>query len=160
MTIREINNQDNDQIAIIIRKVITEMKAPKTGTAFADPELDLLSFAFEGPRSKYFILENNGSILGGAGINPLNDYDSSFCELQKMYFAPEARGRGLGTKMIAKCLEYAKDFGFEACYLETMPYMDAARALYAKNGFEIIDKPLGNTGHYSCTVYMLKNLKN
>ena len=80
-------------------------------------------------------------------------------EIQKMYFAPQARGRGLGSKMISKCLEKAKDLGFETCYLETMPYMDAARVLYAKNGFEAIEKSMGDTGHYSCSVYMTKALK-
>ncbi|MDA9685361.1 GNAT family N-acetyltransferase [Flavobacteriaceae bacterium] len=157
MIIREINNQDNDQIAIIIRKVIIEMKAPKTGTAFADPELDLLSFAFEGPRSKYFILENNGSILGGAGINSLNDYDSSFCELQKMYFLPEARGQGLGEIMMDKCLFHAIENNFKSCYIETMSFMKAAQKLYLKKGFKFINKPLGNTGHKNCNIWMLKH---
>jgi putative acetyltransferase len=156
MTIREINSQDNDQIAIIIRKVIIEMKAPKTGTAFGDPELDSLSLAFEGPRSKYFILENKKSILGGAGINPLNGYDSSVCELQKMYFLPEARGKGFGEIMIDKCLFHARENNFNSCYIETMSFMEAAQKLYLKKGFKYINEPLGNTGHKNCDVWMIK----
>jgi putative acetyltransferase len=39
-----------------------------------------------------------------------------------------------------------------------MPYMNAAQALYKKNGFISLDKPVGNTGHYSCNVWMLKDL--
>ena len=77
-----------------------------------------------------------------------------------MYFSPITRGKGIGQKLISRCLEKAKEFGFENCYLETMPYMHAAKALYAKNGFENIDKPMGNTGHYSCNVWMLKKLQN
>jgi len=65
MTIREIKTKDNSQIVAIIRKVITELKAPKMGTAFTDPELDFLSNAFKGIRSKYFIIEDNVKILGG-----------------------------------------------------------------------------------------------
>ena len=75
-----------------------------------------------------------------------------------MYFLPVARGKGLGTQLISKCLEKAKEFGFESCYLETMPYMEAARKLYTKNGFVNLDKPMGNTGHYSCNVWMLKKI--
>jgi putative acetyltransferase len=60
--------------------------------------------------------------------------------------------------LIETCLEKAKTIGFENCYLETMPYMDAAQALYKKNGFVNLDKPMGNTGHYSCPVWMLKKL--
>ena len=75
-----------------------------------------------------------------------------------MYFLEEARGRGIGTRMIQVCLDTAKTYGFEKCYLETMPYMKAAQELYKKNGFEYIKERMGDTGHYSCPVWMLKNL--
>ncbi len=44
------------------------------------------------------------------------------------------------------------------CYLETMPYMLDAQELYRKNGFVYINKPMGDTGHYSCPVWMTKEL--
>ena len=75
-----------------------------------------------------------------------------------MYFLPEARGRGLGASMMDVCLEKAKSFGFEKCYLETLPDMTDAAKLYAKSGFENLDGPLGDTGHYSCNVWMIKTL--
>jgi putative acetyltransferase len=75
-----------------------------------------------------------------------------------MYFLPIARGKGLGTALISKCLEKAKEFGFDSCYLETMPYMQAARKLYNKNGFLNLKEPIGNTGHYACNVWMLKKI--
>ena len=58
----------------------------------------------------------------------------------------------------AGILEKAKEFGFESCYLETMPYMMAAQKLYKRNGFTSLDKPVGNTGHYACNVWMLKKI--
>lgn len=54
------------------------------------------------------------------------------------------------------CLNRAKEYGYEKVYLETMPYMKAAQKLYMASGFEYIEKPMGNTGHYSCPVWMLK----
>jgi putative acetyltransferase len=36
--------------------------------------------------------------------------------------------------------------------------MEAASRLYRKNGFVNLEKPLGNTGHYSCNVWMIKEL--
>jgi putative acetyltransferase len=56
------------------------------------------------------------------------------------------------------CLQKAIEFGFESCYLETMPYMEDAQKLYRKVGFDYICSPLGNTGHTSCPVWMLKKL--
>ena len=41
----------------------------------------------------------------------------------------------------------------------SMPNMISAQKLYLKKGFEYIDKPMGNTGHTACPVWMLKDLK-
>jgi len=65
---------------------------------------------------------------------------------------------GLGTQMINLCIEKAKDFMFEKCYLETMTYMKAAQKLYLNNDFKYIDGPLGDTGHFSCPVHMIKEI--
>ena len=154
--IREIKPEDNEQIAKVIRSVLVEFGVPKVGTAYADKSLDIMASTYNKDKAAYYVIDKGGKIIGGAGVAQLDNYEGNVCELQKMYFMPEARGIGLGSAMMAKCLEKAKSFGFEKCYLETMPYMDDARKLYKKVGFEFLEKPLGNTGHYSCTVWMLK----
>ena len=156
--IREIQTQDELQIAAVIRQVLVEHEVPKVGTAYADPQLDFMFEAYNNPKSKYFVVENNGKIIGGAGISQLENTSENICELQKMYFLPEARGLGLGSLMIEKCLEQAIEFGFEKCYLETMPNMLDAQKLYKKMGFDYICSPMGSTGHTSCPVWMLKQL--
>jgi len=158
IVIREIKREDDSKIAKAIRSVLIEMGVPKVGTAYEDAALDCMTETYSQPTKTYFVVEDGDNILGGAGIAALDNYKGSVCELQKMYFMPQARGKGLGSKMMAKCLDFAKQVGFTQCYLETMPYMDDARELYKKTGFESIDKPMGNTGHYSCTVWMLKDL--
>ena len=156
--IREIQQDDNPKIAAAIRSVLIEMGVPKVGTAYEDTALDCMTETYEGSKKSYFVVAKGNTIFGGAGIAQLDNYEGNICELQKMYFMPEARGKGLGSQMMAKCLDFAKQAGFEKCYLETMPYMDDARKLYRKVGFKSIDGPMGNTGHYSCTVWMLKDL--
>jgi putative acetyltransferase len=158
IVIREIELEDNPKIAKAIRTVLIEMGVPKVGTAYEDKALDFMTETYNTINKTYFVVESGNEIIGGAGISPLDHYEGNVCELQKMYFMPEARGKGLGRKMMTKCLEFAKKVGFDQCYLETLPYMDDARKLYRKVGFESIDKPMGNTGHYSCTVWMLKDL--
>ena len=76
-----------------------------------------------------------------------------------MYFHKSIRGKGLGDRMIDKCLTFAIKSNFTKCYIETMPNMISAQKLYLKKGFEYIDKPIGNTGHTACPVWMLKDLK-
>ncbi|MAN59835.1 MAG: GNAT family N-acetyltransferase [Flavobacteriaceae bacterium] len=156
--IRPIEKKDNPHIAWVIRSVLEDFGVPKVGTAYADTALDCMFETYQKERSEYFVVEENGTIIGGGGIAQLDNYDGNVCELQKMYYLPVARGRGIGTTMIKRCLVKAREFGFEKCYLETMPYMEAAQKLYARNGFEYIDGPMGDTGHYSCPVHMLLTL--
>jgi len=158
IVIREIKSEDDAKIAKAIRAVLIEMGVPKVGTAYEDVALDCMTETYKNAKKVYFVVEKGDEIIGGSGISPLDNYKGNVCELQKMYFMPEARGKGLGSKMMTKCLEFAKQVGFDQCYLETMPYMDDARKLYKKVGFNFIDKPMGDTGHYSCSVWMLKDL--
>jgi len=157
-TIREIQPNDNQQIATTIRAVLIEYGVPKVGTAYEDKALDMMFETYNKPKSRYFVIIYNQTILGGAGIMQLENTIENICELQKMYFSPKARVKGLGTQMMQLCLDKAREFGFDKCYLETMPYMDDARKLYKKVGFVSLDSPLGDTGHYNCSKWMLKTL--
>ena len=158
MIIREIQPEDNNQIADVIRQVFISDDYPKTGTAFADSQLDFMFETYNKPKAIYFVVEENGKIIGGAGVSQLDNSEENICELQKMYFLQEARGKGIGFEMIQKCLQKAKEFGYEKCYLETLPEMLNAQKLYMKVGFEYLCEPLGGTGHTSCPVWMLKSL--
>lgn len=158
IVIRQIETQDNPKIAKTIRSVLIEMGVPKVGTAYEDTALDCMFETYDKQKKAYFVVENEGEIIGGAGISPLDNYEGNVCELQKMYFMPEARGKGFGSEMMAKCLAFAKQSCFDQCYLETMPYMSDAQKLYRKVGFQSLPEPMGDTGHYSCTVWMLKDL--
>lgn len=158
MVIRKIEKEDNAQIAKVIRAIFHELDAPKVGTAYADPILDSLYEVYQMPRSVYYVVENDGKVVGGCGIAPLENGEAAVCELQKMYFAPEIRGTGFAEKIIEKCLEFAKNQDFELCYIETLSFMTTAQKLYKRLGFENIDGPMGNTGHNSCEVWMTKKL--
>jgi len=156
--IREIQKKDNPQIANVIREVFISDDYPKTGTAFADKQLDFMFETYNKPRAVYFVVEADGKIVGGAGISQLENSTENICELQKMYFLQVARGKGLGLQMIEKCLVKATEFKYDKCYLETLPEMVVAQNLYQKVGFEYLCSPMGNTGHTTCPVWMIKHL--
>jgi len=158
MIIRKIKPADNPKIEQIIKSTILEFNLPMTGTAYEDSETKNMYQSYQGDREIYFILEDSGIVVGGGGIKSLKDNSAHVCELQKMYFAPEARGKGYGKLMFDKCIEAAKKMGYKQCYLETSTVLEAAIHIYQKNKFKHLDGPLGGTGHYSCGVWMLKDL--
>ena len=69
--IRSIQEEDNPEIAKVIREVLVGLGVPKVGTAYADPSLDTLHQDYIAQRSEYFVLENSKNIIGGAGIAQL-----------------------------------------------------------------------------------------
>ena len=158
MQIRKIQAEDNQAVGNLVQTVLMEMGAPKVGTAYSDPFLFHLYEEYSKPNSVYYVIADGGKIVGGCGIGAIETGSLETCELQKMYFLPEVRGLGLGKKLINICLKEAITFGYKNCYLETMTYMTAAQKLYKSVGFEYLDGPLGNTGHSSCPVWMLRPL--
>lgn len=158
INIRPIEKKDNAAIASVIRMVLSEYNVPKVGTAYADPQLDFLFETYDIKKAIYYVVEKGNIIIGGAGIMQLENESQYICELQKMYVLPEGRGLGLGKQLMEICLQQAIAFGFESCYIETLPNMVDAQKLYLKTGFSYINSPMGNTGHTSCPVWMLKKL--
>ena len=156
--IRPITSGDDVAMAAIIRAVMPEFGAVGDGFAINDPEVDWMSRAYAQPRSSYFVVENDGVVLGGGGVAPLQGGDGDTCELRKMYFLPQARGLGAGSAMMERCLQAARGFGFTRCYLETLCGMDAAMRLYDRSGFRRIDAPLGATGHGGCNTFYVLDL--
>ncbi|MGH8126546.1 MAG: GNAT family N-acetyltransferase [Rhodanobacteraceae bacterium] len=156
--LRPIELRDDAAVAAIIRSVMPEFGAGGAGFAIHDAEVDAMCATYAQTRSAYFVVEMDGAVVGGGGVAPLQHGEPGICELRKMYFLPQARGRGAGKAMIARCLETARAFGFKRCYLETLTGMDAAQTLYRKNGFEPICAPMGATGHHGCDRWFIRDL--
>ena len=156
--IRKIIKSDNRDLNEILSSVMIEFGVPSEGTALSDPELKKMFETYQSNRSIYFVIKKNNKIFGGAGISQLRNSTENICELQKMYFLKEARGIGMGKIIINRCIKQAKIFGFKKCYIETMHNMKSAQKLYLSKGFDYINKPMGDTGHSSCPVWMLKEL--
>lgn len=158
--IRTIQSQDNASLAQIIRKVSQEFGlAPESGFAVADPILDDLYRVYNQPNAQYWVIENeHGEIFGGGGLSPLHG-DSSFLEIQKMYFLKEVRGLGLAKNILNLAFDFAQSHGFQTLYLETTKDLWQAVKLYEKLGFVHLDAPKGNTGHsHACEIWMSKTL--
>lgn len=158
VNIRAIAKEDNAVIAEIIRTALTEFGVNKPGTVFTDPSTDHLFELYQPSGSAYFIAEVNCEIAGGAGIGPIGNPEERIVELQKMYLRKEFRNRGIARLLMEHCLTAAKNFGYRYCYLETMPELKNAIGLYEHFGFQRLPKPVGNSGHFSCDIWMMKEI--
>lgn len=158
LSFRPIRPEDDVVMAAVIRAVMPEFGADGPGFAIHDPEVSAMSAAYNGPRSAYFVVENDGQVVGGAGITNLAGGDGQTAELRKMYFLPETRGKGIGARLLRHLIRLATEFGYERIYLETLTGMDAAQRLYEHLGFRRLTKQMGATGHFGCNRYYLLDL--
>lgn len=159
LLIREIKASDNQTLAKIIREGIDALGLPQQGTAHSDPTTDHLNALFEHPGSHYFVVEQNGVIAGGCGIYPSNGLPAGYAELVRFFLDESFRGKGIGKILMKQCEAKAVQLGYTHLYLESFPEMKAAIHLYEQAGYVRLQKPLGNTGHFACNVWMAKKLE-
>jgi putative acetyltransferase len=157
--IRRIRDTDNETLAKIIRKSLEDHGLALPGTVYTDESTDHLCDLFQTtPGSVYFVLEEGGEILGGCGVFPTKGLPQRYAELVKLYLRDGARGRGWGRTLIETSIEWARKNGYTHLYLETMTPLASAVKLYEKLGFVALPKPPIDSDHFTCDIWMMKEL--
>lgn len=158
VTIRKIKKDDNPIIAELIRKIFREFKIDRPGTVYTDPSTDALYELFQTNGAEYWLAEEDGILLGGCGIYPTDGLPDGCVELVKFYLSAETRGKGLGRELMEQSIASARNMGYKQMYLESLPELATAVGMYEKAGFRKLEEPMGNSGHYACTVWMILDL--
>lgn len=157
MMIREIKKEDNEKIKTIIQNSLESLNLVIEGTAYFDPQLsNLYHYYINLTNAKYWVVEINGTVVGGVGIAPFNEKED-ICELQKLYLAPEAQGLGISKKLMETALFFASKY-YKKCYLETTHDLKAACTLYEKFGFKLLNSPITGSEHTAMDTWYLKVL--
>jgi putative acetyltransferase len=159
VNIRPIEEKDNAPLAAVIRQTMEEFGANKPGTVYFDATTDALYQVFsQTPRSVYYVAEYENRVMGGCGIFPSPGLPPDTCELVKMYLHSHVRGIGLGSHLIRKALSFASEAGYSKIYLETLPEFQQALRTYERFGFHYLGGPMGNTGHFGCDKWMMRDV--
>lgn len=134
-TIRAAQAKEVDDVRELVHRVLEEYGlAPDPQGVDADLEDIGAEYA---DRGGFFdvAIGPDGEIAGCCGIYPI---DTQTCELRKMYVLRDARGYGLGGRLLRRALAFARGRGFERVELETASVLKEAIALYAGAGFQPI----------------------
>jgi putative acetyltransferase len=158
VTYRNIEERDNKELAELIRSVFREFGIARPGTVYFDPTTDNLYELLRTSGSVYWIAEENGVMAGGCGIYLTPGLPVGCAELVKFYLLPQWRGKGIGRTLMEKCIESARELRYKQLYLESLPELSKAVSMYVKSGFRHIPHAMGNSGHFGCNIWMVKDL--
>lgn len=88
------------------------------------------------PGGRIYVAYDEGKPAGCVGLRRINEID---CELKRLFLRPEFRGKGLGRQMTVRVIEDAKEIGYTAMFLDTLPFLKTAIAMYRALGFSEIE---------------------
>lgn len=103
------------------------------------------------PSGTFLVLLDGNRVVGTGAIRRL---DAQTCELKRMWFLPDYRGKGDGRKMAESLFEFARSAGYQRVRLDTTEVLERANRLYRRLGFYPIERY--NDGHG--TIFMEKQL--
>ena len=123
--------------------------------AFQDFQSELASLpgAYAPPHGALLLATYGVQVAGCAALRP---FQGDICEMKRLYVRPQHRTRGIGRTLAAAVVTSARQAGYARMRLDTLPWMDAAIALYRSMGFHEI--PPYRHNPVPGTVYMERAL--
>ena len=138
VNVRPATNEDREKVTELVSRVLEEF-GMALDTSASDADLLDLEATYLKTGGLFEVVEDGrGNLVGTVGVCPRAD--AGTCTLRKMYVVAEARGLGLGRRLLERALAGARQRGFRTMVLETASTMSAAIRLYTRAGFRPLEQ--------------------
>ncbi len=139
--IRRVRAGDRDAVARELAAYLAHIGEALDGEGL-DHDIAHWEVEYDGGSGVLLVVESPaGEIVGTAGVRRLTP---GMGEIKRMWVRPDCQGRGLGHRLMDRCLEEARALGFRIIRLDTERRMEAAFHLYRSRRFTEIPDYNGN----------------
>ena len=118
-----------------------------------ETELENPASKYGMPEGRLYLAYYDGALAGCIGLRKL---DEKQCELKRLYVRPAFRGKKIGERLVDMILKDARNIGYSAMLLDTLPFLKSAIKMYQGLGFYEISSY--NDSPIDTTIYMKLDL--
>ncbi len=122
---------DSPDVTALCTAQQEEMRGRYAGEADIGPTREVSMFVE--PDGVFLVVRDGERAVACGGICR---FDDARAELKRMYVVPDARGQGLGRRVLVELEEYARSLGYSGIVLETGDRQPESVGLYVSAGFE------------------------
>lgn len=137
--VRGAKASDAAPVRAIVRAVLAEYGLPPDPHGIDRDLEDLDAHYFSRGGTFLIAVAADGTVVGSCGVAPL---EGSTWDLRKMYLRADARGHGLGKRLLARSLAFVRSRRGKRIELETASVLREAIGLYERAGFKPLHRPL------------------
>jgi DNA-binding MarR family transcriptional regulator/GNAT superfamily N-acetyltransferase len=86
-------------------------------------------------RERCWIAERDGARVGAVFVAKASN---EIAKLRLLHVEPEARGLGIGKRLVEECVRFVRQAGYQKMTLWTQSILHAARHIYKQAGFQVL----------------------
>lgn len=134
VAVHKVQPGDVLEVLALVRDVLAEFGLRFGEGAATDAELSQLPGSYEERGGAFWVARDDerNVVIGTCGVFPVLP---ETYELRKMYLHPQARGQGLGRRLLDEAVAFCRRAGGRRIVLDTHDLMARAIAFYEANGF-------------------------